>query len=272
MGDLDLLVPGSKLSQAAQIAKSFGYVEQLGANPGLWDLHNHEIWLQKTTPKVITVELHKSLVAAKSFKYAIPMEWFWDQTEPMGGSSSILVFENLRMLTPTAQMLYAASHAMLQHGGKEAPLRWFYDLDRLIRFYAGRLDWDLLLSQSKIFEWGSALEAALSKTITCFDTPIPEHVLTSLSGISDRYQKLVALKQIRPATSVLDERHRLLSLKGSARFRFLLALIVPSPVYMRFRYRLKTSWAIPAYYVIRWWDILKDGFHSLVLLFKKRFQ
>jgi hypothetical protein len=176
---------------------------------------------------------------------------------------------NLFMLTPTAQVLYAASHAMLQHGGKKAPLRWFYDLDRLIRFYAGRLDWDLLLSQARIFEWGSALEAALSKTVACFGTPIPEHVLTSLSGISDRHQKLVALKQIQPATHVLEERQQLLSLKGYARFRLLLALIVPSPVYMRWRYRLKTSWAVPAYYVLRWWGILKDALHTVIVLIKR---
>jgi len=166
-------------------------------------------------------------------------------------------------------VLYAAAHAILQHGGKIAPLRWFYDLDRLIRVRTEQIDWDLLLAQSKIFEWGSALEAALSKTVACFDTPIPGHVLPSLSGISDRNQKLVALKQIHPATHSLDELQKLQSLKGSARFRFLLALIVPSPAYMRWRYRLKTSWAIPAYYVIRWWGILKDAPHTVIALIKR---
>jgi hypothetical protein len=49
----------------------------------------------------------------------------------------------------------------------------------------------------------------------------------------------------------------------------MMALIVPSPAYMRWRYQLRTSWAIPVYYGIRWWGILKDGFRSLISLFKK---
>ena len=270
MGDLDMLVPDLKLSEAVRIAKSLGYVDAVPeASPGLRDLLNHEICLQKTGSSSITLEIHHSLVADRSFSYAVPVDWFWEQTESLDASFMKVSDLNLFMLTPTAQVLYAASHAMLQHGAKNAPLRWFYDLDRLIRFYAGRLDWDLLLSQARIFEWGSALEAALSKTVACFGTPIPEHVLTSLSGISDRHQKLVALKQIQPATHVLDERQKLLSLKGYARFRLLLALIVPSPAYMRWRYRLKTSWAIPAYYVIRWWGILKDALHTVIVLIKR---
>ncbi len=52
--------------------------------------------------------------------------------------------DNLLMLTPTAQLLYACAHAMLQHGGRNASLRWMYDLDLLMTVYAETLDWDLL--------------------------------------------------------------------------------------------------------------------------------
>ena len=116
------------------------------------------------------------------------------------------------MLTPEAQVLYAAGHAMLQHGGNNTPLRWFYDMDCLIRHYTDRLDWDLLLSQAKSFEWGSALEAFLTQTIAYFDTPVPERVRASLSESFDRHRGLVALKQTHPATHILAERQKLLSL------------------------------------------------------------
>jgi len=46
------------------------------------------------------------------------VDWFWSQTELLGGASQAR-FENLRMLSPAAQILYAAAHAMLQHGWKE---------------------------------------------------------------------------------------------------------------------------------------------------------
>jgi hypothetical protein len=270
MGDLDLLVPASKLSEAVRIAKTLGYVDIVPeASPGLGDLLGHAIFLQKTGVSSITLELHNSLVADKSYTYAVPVDWFWSQTESFVCDLSKTRFNNLRMLTPTAQILYAASHAMLQHGGKNTSLCWFYDLDRLIRFYAERVDWNLLLSQAKDFEWGSALDAALSQTYTYFNTPIPGHVRASLSEGSDRNRKLVALMQIHPATHMLEERQKLMALNGYGRLRLALALIAPSPSYMRWRYQLQTSWVLPAYYIFRWWGIFKDVLHTIVSLFQK---
>ncbi len=264
MGDLDLLVPKAKLAEAVQLAKTLGYEDTFPeAAPGLRDLLSHEVCLQKTGEHSITLELHHSLVADKSFVYSVPVDWFWSQTELLGGASQTR-FENLQMLTPTAQVLYAASHAMLQHGGKNTPLRWFYDLDLLLRKYGENMDWDMLLAQAKIFEWGSALDAALSQTYAYFNTPIPGDVRTSLSQYSDRHQKLVALLQNKPATHLLEEQQKLLTLNWYGRFRLMLALMVPAPAYMRWRYQLKTSWMLPVYYLIRWGGILKDAFHTLL--------
>ena len=173
------------------------------------------------------------------------------------------------MLMPTAQVLYAAAHAMLQHGGKNTSLRWYYDLDQLVRFYAERMDWDLLLSQARLFEWGSALDAALYHTQLYFDTPIPDNVHASLSGLTDRHRPLIKLLQTQPATHILDERQKLLSLTWYGRIRLVLALIAPSPAYMRWRYQLKNAWALPAYYLYRWWGIFMDAVHTLISLFRR---
>jgi hypothetical protein len=239
------------------------------ATPGLDELLGHHDALQKAGPSSISIEIHYSLVAEKTFRFAVPVTWFWEQTEPLGSPQLKSGDLDLLMLTPAAQVLYAASHAMLQHGGVNAPMRWFYDMDRLIRFYGERLDWILLLQQAHQFEWGSALEAALVKTVACFNTPVPENVLVSLAENSDQYRSLVTLKQTRPATHILDEYQKLLSLNWIGRFWLILGLIAPSPAYMCWRYRLKNSWMLPAYYVLRWWGILMDGFRSLVSLFKK---
>ncbi len=218
----------------------------------------------------ITLEIHHSLVADKTFTYAVPVDWFWEQTEPLDTSSSQMKFENLLMLTPTAQVLYAASHAMLQHGGKNAPLRWFYDLDRLIRHYDGRMDWDQLLSQARTFEWGSALQAALTQTLAYFDTPIPRTCACQIcQRWTDRHQKLVALKQIRPCHTYFGRTSKVIILELVWALRLVLALIVPTPAYMRWRYQLKSSWALLAYYPIRWWGMAKDAFYTVIALLKK---
>jgi hypothetical protein len=270
MGDVDLLVPGPKLAEAARIAKSRGFVDTVPeAAPGLRDLLNHEICLRKPGPQPVTLELHHSLVADKTFSYAVPVEWFWSQTEPLGASAQA-GFGHVLALTPTAQVLYAAAHAMLQHGGQNTPLRWIYDLDRLLRVHAGRVDWELMLSQARKFEWGSALEAALIHTVACFATPIPDGVLAALAESPDRHRGLVALKQTRPATHLLLERQKLMSLNGYGRFRLVLALAFPSPVYMLWRYGLKNGWLLPIRYTFRWLSIAADALRTLGVLMRER--
>jgi hypothetical protein len=266
MGDLDLLVPREKLVEAVQIAKTLGYTEKIpDASPGLAALLNHEVCLQKESE--ITLEIHHSLVADRSFVFSVAVDWFWRQTEIMASVNQTR-FCGLYMLTPTAQILYAASHAMLQHGGRSAPLRWYYDLDQLIRLYHESIDWNLLFSQAKVFEWGSALAAALEQTCLYFETPIPKDVRIALSELTDRHQPLVALLWKRTSSHTLVEYQKLIKLTGYARFRLVLALIAPSPEYMYWRYRQARAWSLPLYYFLRWWGIFLDILFTGVLLIR----
>jgi hypothetical protein len=271
MGDLDVLVPKEMMAEAVRIAESLGYVDSKPeASPGLRSLLNHEICLEKPG-QAFALEIHHSLVADQSFTFAVPVDWFWSQTELVAGDLQAR-YQSLRILNPAAQVLYAAAHAMLQHGGQNAPLRWFYDLDRMIRVHAERTDWELLLSQARAFEWGSALEAALSQTKAYFNTPLLASVRIELSKSSDRHRSLVAQKQVRPATHILAERQKMLSLNGYGRLRLALALLIPSPAYMRWRYQLRAWWPLPAYYLFRWAGILRDALETLKVSFvsKKR--
>jgi len=270
MADLDLLVPASKLSEAVRIAGSSGYVEAVPeASPGLENLLNHAVCLQKKDPPFTVLELHHSLVADRSFIYAVPVDWFWGQLEPMIASPEGIKIDHLRMLTPTAQVLYASAHVMLQHGSRNSSLRWYYDLDRLVRTYADRMDWELLLFQAQAFEWNSAVAAALFQTAAFFDTPVPQKVLDDLSKHPDRSARRVEDLQNQPATHTLEEARKLRSLDGYGRFRLILALIAPSPAYMRWRYGLKTSLALPAYYLFRWWGIFGDALRTVLHLARR---
>ena len=263
MDDLDLLVPASRLADAVAIAKSAGFEETLPeASPGLTALLSHHVFLEKSGTSPIALEIHDALVASEAFTFAVPVDWFWTQTEGLSGVSQKR-FGSLRMLTPTAQVLYASAHAMLQHGGRLAPLRWFHDLDLLIRHYGSRIDWELLLSQAREFEWGSALEAALAETQAVFATPIPDHVRASLLNTTDRHRALVELRQVAPATHTLEERQKLMTLNWRGRIHLATALIAPCPAYMIWRYGLKSRWLVPVYYPVRWWGILRDGLKTL---------
>lgn len=268
MRDLDTLVPASKLSAAVQLASSLGYMNILPeASRGLRELLNHEVCLHKSGEPSLPLEIHTSLIADKVFTYAVPVDWFWQQTKVFEGRWE-QKFNNLLMLNPTAQLLYAASHAMLQHGGHNSPLRWYYDLDRLIRVDGSNIDWEQLLSQAREFEWGSALRAALSQTKEYFCTPIPVTVQNNLFRHVDRFEPLVIKKQSKPATLVLEEEQNLSSLNWYGKTRLVLALAFPSPAYMCWRYQLKSLWALPVFYPFRWWGIIKDLIRTAFALLK----
>jgi hypothetical protein len=272
MADLDLLLPASKFPLAVGIAKSSGYVQTVPeASPGLRELLNHEIYLKKFAVPFTNLELHHSLVADRTYTYAVTVDWFWNQTELLVGQASNVRSENLFMLSPTAQVMYASAHAMLQHGGRNTTLRWYYDLDRLLRVYVKRIDWDELLSQAQTFNWGSALEAALSVTMAYFETPVPREVLVKLGKTSDRNRERVEMMQNRPESHTQEEYYKLKSLNWYGRFRLALALAIPSPAYMRWRYGLENSLTLPVWYLYRWGGIIIDVFKTVWKLTQKAF-
>jgi hypothetical protein len=127
----------------------------------------------------------------------------------------------------------------------------------------------LLLSQAREFQWSSAVEAALSRAVFFFDTPIPPDMLPALCAQPDRNAERVAAMQDPPASHTLEEYQKLKSLHRHGRFKLTLALAVPSPAYMRWRYGLKTSWALPAWYLYRWWGILLDAVRTASHLLRK---
>jgi hypothetical protein len=271
MVDLDLLVPKSQLGEAVEIARGLDYIEPVPeAFPGINDLLLHSVDLHKQAMPFIALEIHFSLVAENSFSYAVPVDWFWTQTEPLKMSTNVENLENILMLTPTAQVLYASAHAMLKHGQRNTSLRWFYDIDRLIHVYTGRINWDLFLSQAREFNWSSGVYAALSQTVSAFNTPVPWDVLDNLSGISDRNVELVKTFQERPATHTLEEYQKLTTLDRKGRLKMFLGLVVPGPEYMRWRYGLKANSMLPVWYLYRWLGIIQDVLRTIWLLPGKR--
>jgi hypothetical protein len=271
MADLDLLVPAARSKEALQIVRDHGYEYAVTeALPGLRDLLEHAVCLQKNAAPYTMLEIHHTLVAEESFYHAVPVDWFWSQIEPMKELSAEIDTAPVCMLAPTAQAIYACAHAMLQHGGRYASLRWLYDIDRLIFVYAGRIDWDLLLRQARRFEWGSAVSAALSQARAFFGTPVPGNILEALAGEMDRNSDRVITLQDPPLTHTFEEYQKLKSLDLHARLRLAWALVAPAPAYMRVRYGLKSNWLLPAWYFYRWWGILKDAVKTLWLLTQER--
>jgi hypothetical protein len=95
----------------------------------------------------------------------------------------------------------------------------------------------------------------------------PDEVLFNLSGKPTALSLWYETTDLQP---ILAEGQNCF-LNWYGKVRLVLALLFPSPAYMRWRYRLKKSWALPVYYPFRWWGIAKDAAYTLIELLKRQF-
>ena len=267
MGDLDLLVPRSRMEKAVQAARSFGYREiHPELVPGITRVIGYHVYLQGGLQAHVAVELHWSLMGGDNDWRSPPMEWFWEQTElissDVGGEQGGI--EGSHTLTPTAHLLYLTAHLMLHHGESQAQLLWFYDIHLLINRWGERLNWDELLARSEEFRWVAALYAALQGARLRFGTALPPGILDILADVRDpRSRRFVELNADSSQTSAARTWNKLMALSWPARLRLALALVFPSPAHLRWRYSARSGlW--PLYYPRRWTELIGDAFAILL--------
>lgn len=182
--------------------------------------------------------------------------------------SNLQPTSSILQLTPTAHLLYLAAHLMLQHGGAQARLIWYYDLHLLIGQAGDRLDpstgsglrWEELLARAREFRWAPALHAALEGTQERFGTPLPAGFLDALAETQDQQAARSVARRAGPVqTRAVRTWDTLAAKSWRARLRHAWTLACPSPEYVRWRYEPQPAWLWPFYYPYRWLDILRDG-------------
>jgi hypothetical protein len=306
IGDLDLLVPRARLAEAVACLKTLDYNEIVPLPymaPDLNRAMGTHVGLDGGKAVALHVDVHWTLVAGEHDRYAASMAWFWEQAEPLNlsrgdeetGSTgaeehgsegaednsplppSISAPLHLHTsappltFTPTANLLYLAAHLMLRHGGAQARLLWFCDLDVLVRRQADRLDWDELLHRTQEFRWAAALHAALRGAQERFSTPLPPGFLDALAETEDSQAvRLVERKADPLQTRSTGIWNAMSSLDWQTRLRLALACVLPSPAYVRWRYRPRPEWLWPLCYLYRWLDILRDNLSTLAKLARRR--
>ncbi|MBM3749312.1 MAG: nucleotidyltransferase family protein, partial [Acidobacteria bacterium] len=267
MGDVDLLVPKDRLDQAVAAVRALGYVPQRPeTRPGLAHRLSYELEFDGGESMHLPLGLHWSLIGGGASSYRPRIDWFWEQAE----MADLPRMQTL-ILKPTAHLLYLAAHLMLQHGGAQARLLWFYDLDLLIHRQADRLDWDELLRRAREFRWATALRAALQGVQERLGTPLPQGFLDALAETDDHQAAHLVERRADPLqNSVINDWNFLLSLDWPARLRLALATAFPSPAYVRWRYQPRPGWLWPLCYPYRWLDMLRKGLSTLAKLARRR--
>lgn len=259
MSDLDLLVPRQHLVAAERSLQLLGYSKEhpyysLRLNRRI----GHHLNFKGGASGNVEVEIHWSLIAGDEDWRTPPISWFWEQTKEWEGRRPALIF------TPTAQLLYLASHLTLQHSVTEARLLWLYDINLLIRQNKDSLNWPELITQAQDYGWESAMYAALNKVEEYFNPSIPEPILEVLAQTHDQRANYLVHRKTQPTqTDITTSWNRLLSLSWPARLHYVIVKTFPSPDFIRWLYDPQPEWLWPLYYPYRWLSLIGKGLISL---------
>lgn len=262
MSDLDLLVRKTDLASWKDCLVQLGYqMVSPEMASGLAEAVHYQLAFRsgpKDDSSTVVIELHWNLVGGDADWRAPDVDWFWQQTESWPGIEDMDCAPALQ-LTPLASILYLSAHAMLQHGGARTRLLWLYDIHQLIEQSRDVIDWQQVVAKAHEFQWDAAVAHALERCRELFGTSVPESVATELTTAST----VAARAHVRNKAHVETSRaelvwRELLCLDAAARVRLVLAILFPSPDYVRWRYpRAGALW--PCAYVYRWGVVAREG-------------
>ncbi|MDE2484704.1 MAG: nucleotidyltransferase family protein, partial [candidate division NC10 bacterium] len=263
MGDIDLLVRKADLPEVAEALKGLGFKE-MDRRPGFARTFSYTLEFFKDRHGWVIVEPHWS-IAYPPFVDRVDMEAVWNRC--VRGQ---VVGADAWLLSPEDLFVHLCFH--LIHRGDDAPLLWFYELDRLLRHKETALDWQQVVLIARQAGLGLFVAEVLGKVKDLFDSPVPDLVLSEL--------RAQVVPHAAPAVgrSVESRLVRLLAggfhvdgvesfalfftIRGlRAKARYTLALLFPSPQFMLLQYGLSRRWQLPLCYLARvvhlCWEALK---------------
>lgn len=251
MNDLDLMVHLKDVRPAEQVLLACGYRTLKSS---------YHLVFQGGAQGGTVVEVHWSLISGTTGDY---LEELWDRAQMRGmqygdGTGSLQYLG----LHPMDNLLYLSAHLIWQHPDDHARLIWYYDLHLLLERYGRELDWEEMASKAMQAGWSQPLYQALIGVVERFGTQMRAGFLEALcEGDPEARQ---------PSKGGREFERRMVQWMWTAmgelgwrgRVRAVLGLMLPHRDYMRWRYRPRAGWLLPAYYPLRWWLLLRYGLAS----------
>ena len=231
MGDLDLLVPRSRLNDAQAAVQRGGYVPVDDGRDEHWAMHQH-------LPRLIggahpvAIEVHGHVVRLDS-PLAFDIEEFWQRAQPLAADGA-----PCSVLAPEDQLIHLALNFFRDRRyHSRGALGQLCDLSETIRQYP--IDWRAVVDRGARYRIGGPFACSLQLARSLMDAPIPDGVVQSLAPRMaardvDAFARMrvvttrswVATELVRPE----DE------YGGVSLARGILRRIVPTREYMRERY------------------------------------
>ncbi len=260
MGDIDLLARREHLAEVTAVLSDLGFAE-MDRRPGFARAYSHTLEFFKDRHGWIMIEPHWTL-AYPPFVDRLDMEAVWRRCV-----RGRVVGVETWLLPPEELLLHLCLH--LAHRDESAPLLWLYELDRLVRQEAETLDWSCFLSLVRDAKLEPLLSQILGTARALLETPVPDRVLVQLAR--DRRGSAEArLARLVGGASRVDGKESLavfFALQGlGAKLRYVLALLFPSPEFMRREYALTRPRELGPAYVRRVCHLSREGLNGVVKL------
>jgi hypothetical protein len=130
----------------------------------------------------------------------------------------------------------------LQHYDERARLIWLCDFYLLSQ--RPEIDWPELLVAARRFGWEAALAATAAETSDRLGLALPEPLESRARAVA-----MAVPSRIGGPQRAWNE---LSTLPFRGRAALLRAYFLPSPSYVRFRYRTRSRFTWPLFYIVRW--------------------
>lgn len=256
MVDVDILARREQVPALLKALTAAGYQQDLESRPGAAFEFENELSLRKTGLEPVRLDIHWSLFDSLYYQTKLSLDWYWD-------SARTATWQGLTIPVPgpEAQLIHLCGHIAMHHAHYPA-LLWLNDLVEVLWTYREEISWDLLLEKAAEMNLVLPLRAYLVQ-VAGWGAPIPLESLSRLqalavSPVEERAFRLHAGKLERSlASRVLPDLVELPA--GRRQLRFIRAKLIPSPAYMRERYRNLNVRSLPLLYLIHFWAGLKAG-------------
>jgi hypothetical protein len=258
MGDIDLLIHKEDIGEIGAILTQLGY-EQMDRRRGFSPEFSYTLKFFRRAPTMVIVEPHWSVVYPP-FVDRLDMQAVWDRCVPtrvLGEPTLSLGREDL--------LVHLALHLDRRH---DAPLLWWFELDRLLAHEAGALRPELLVSICREAGVERIVARVLRRASEAFASPVPAGILASLDRCRHPRRTLADRLAASPVVEEREGLAQLLAVRGPlAKARYVGALLFPSPRFMALQYGLDRRRDLAPAYLARFARFIVEGAKGMAQLF-----
>lgn len=156
MGDIDVLVPKTKLARSQQILLEAGYLDKNGR---------------------ILVDMHWN-IDLSSANLPIDINNIWKNAKP-----GILAGIEVYTLSAEDLLLHLCTHLAFHHAYQGAGLRALCDLQATIMYYSDAIHWQYLIQKTQQWKIRNAVYLTLALAQEMLNVQIPDSVLKTLKPV-----------------------------------------------------------------------------------------